>query len=328
MLRAPHGPASIHHSSFIILHFLPGPRPSPMWLDGYIDWFVVLIAVWLASVGGVIGSFLNVVVYRLPLGMSLVHPGSRCSVCLTPIRWYDNLPVVGWLWLRGRCRACGSQISARYPLVEGLVSAFFVLLFLSEFTCGGAREPWSAARAAFHAPWASDLSATQVWMRYWIQVLLAVTLLAAALIERDGRPVPPRLFWPTLAFSFAIPWMWRDARPLAFDSLIGPTSGVSPQFAQPLDLMLGAWVALVAALCAWRFLECNENGSRPAGIALLAIGLTLGWQLTAIISAVWLTTLLFTGTGRRSLPSLAMITATVLLAWRPVVALVAQFAQR
>jgi leader peptidase (prepilin peptidase)/N-methyltransferase len=236
--------------------------------------------------------------------------------------------VVGWLWLRGRCRACGSQISARYPLVEGLVSAFFVLLFLSEFTCGGAREPWSAGRAAFHAPWASDLGATQVWMRYWIQVLLAVTLLAAALIERDGRSVPPRLFWPTLTLSFAIPWIWRDARPLAFDALIGPTSGASPQFAQPLDLMLGAWVAMVAALCAWRFLVRDENGSRPAWLALVAIGLTLGWQLTSIVAAVWLTTLVCSNTNRRSLASLAIIASTVLLSWRPVLAIVVQFTQR
>ena len=68
--------------------------------------------------GAVIGSFLNVVVHRLPAGESLVSPGSRCPACRTPLKPYDNVPVVSWLVLRGRCRNCGAPISPRYPLVE------------------------------------------------------------------------------------------------------------------------------------------------------------------------------------------------------------------
>ncbi|HEX6390153.1 MAG TPA: prepilin peptidase [Solirubrobacteraceae bacterium] len=68
--------------------------------------------------GLIIGSFLNVVAWRLPRGESLSHPPSACPKCGTPIKPYDNVPVLGWLWLRGRCRACGEPISARYPLVE------------------------------------------------------------------------------------------------------------------------------------------------------------------------------------------------------------------
>jgi leader peptidase (prepilin peptidase)/N-methyltransferase len=68
--------------------------------------------------GAAIGSFLNVVVYRLPRGESLVSPGSRCPSCQTPIAFYDNVPVVSWLVLRGRCRDCGEPISVRYPLIE------------------------------------------------------------------------------------------------------------------------------------------------------------------------------------------------------------------
>ena len=68
--------------------------------------------------GLLIGSFLNVVVWRLPRGESLSHPGSHCPECDHPIRAYDNIPVVSWLLLRGRCRDCGAQISIRYPLVE------------------------------------------------------------------------------------------------------------------------------------------------------------------------------------------------------------------
>ncbi|MEA2250899.1 MAG: leader peptidase (prepilin peptidase) / N-methyltransferase [Solirubrobacteraceae bacterium] len=77
------------------------------------------LAVIAALVGGlIVGSFLNVVAYRLPRGESLASPGSRCPGCGTPIRPYDNVPVVSWLVLRGRCRQCGTSISARYPLVE------------------------------------------------------------------------------------------------------------------------------------------------------------------------------------------------------------------
>jgi leader peptidase (prepilin peptidase)/N-methyltransferase len=75
--------------------------------------------------GVVIGSFLNVVAHRVPAGESLVSPGSRCPECGAPVRPYDNIPVVSWLLLRGRCRNCGTRISARYPLVELATAAAF-----------------------------------------------------------------------------------------------------------------------------------------------------------------------------------------------------------
>src|SRR3954453_19318598 len=93
---------------------------------------VGVAAVAAVSLGAIIGSFLNVVAYRLPRHESLLHPGSRCPSCETPIKPYDNVPVLGWLWLRGRCRACGAGISWRYPLVEavtGLLCAAVVLRF-------------------------------------------------------------------------------------------------------------------------------------------------------------------------------------------------------
>jgi leader peptidase (prepilin peptidase)/N-methyltransferase len=81
--------------------------------------------------GLLIGSFLNVVAYRLPRGESLSRPGSRCPGCGKPVRPYDNIPVVSWLLLRGRCRDCGAPIAGRYPLVElatGLLWALVVAL--------------------------------------------------------------------------------------------------------------------------------------------------------------------------------------------------------
>jgi leader peptidase (prepilin peptidase)/N-methyltransferase len=88
------------------------------------QWWVVIIGV--ALLGGCIGSFLNVVIYRLPRGKSIVWPGSHCPRCKHPIRWYHNLPVLGWFLLRGKCFDCGGKISPRYPLIEAAVAALFV----------------------------------------------------------------------------------------------------------------------------------------------------------------------------------------------------------
>src|SRR4029079_4574662 len=92
-------------------------------------------AVLAAIPGAIVGSFLNVVAYRLPRGESLAHPPSACPSCGTPIKPYDNVPVLGWLWLRGRCRACGAPISPRYPIVEavtGLLWAACVMRVCAE----------------------------------------------------------------------------------------------------------------------------------------------------------------------------------------------------
>jgi leader peptidase (prepilin peptidase) / N-methyltransferase len=83
-----------------------------------------LIAV--GGVGAALGSFLNVVVHRLPRGESLVSPGSHCPSCNAAVKPYDNVPVLAWMWLRGRCRACRARIPARYPLVEALTAALCV----------------------------------------------------------------------------------------------------------------------------------------------------------------------------------------------------------
>jgi leader peptidase (prepilin peptidase)/N-methyltransferase len=79
----------------------------------------------IAVLGAILGSFLNVVIHRLPLGQSLASPGSRCPSCGAPIAPYDNVPVLSWLLLRGRCRHCGASISPRYPTVELLTAATF-----------------------------------------------------------------------------------------------------------------------------------------------------------------------------------------------------------
>lgn len=100
-----------------------------------------------ALVGLVVGSFLNVCIHRLPKGESIVRPPSCCPACGIPIRWYDNVPIVSFLLLKGRCRGCRSRISWRYPLVEALTGSLFLLtvfrfglsvrsIFILVFICG------------------------------------------------------------------------------------------------------------------------------------------------------------------------------------------------
>jgi leader peptidase (prepilin peptidase)/N-methyltransferase len=89
---------------------------------------VVLLLVLVGVLGLCIGSFLNVVIHRVPIGESVVSPPSRCPGCHSPIRARHNMPVAGWLLLRGRCADCGAPISARYPAVEALTAGLFVLV--------------------------------------------------------------------------------------------------------------------------------------------------------------------------------------------------------
>jgi leader peptidase (prepilin peptidase)/N-methyltransferase len=135
----------------------------------------LLTAVWAALVGAVVGSFLNVVIARVPAGESVVHPRSRCPRCKSPIAWYDNVPVVSWLVLRGRCRRCALPISWRYPLVELL---------------GGAAGVLAAVRAG---PTPQALA----------ELILVATLLALAFIDLDTWLLPHALTWPLMVVGQA-----------------------------------------------------------------------------------------------------------------------------
>jgi leader peptidase (prepilin peptidase) / N-methyltransferase len=128
------------------------------------------MAIVLAFLGGlVIGSFLNVVAWRLPRGESLARPPSHCPSCEVPIRPYDNVPVLSWLLLRGRCRSCAEPIAARYPLVE----AGTALLF-------------AAVVAVHHADTAALV----------LGLVLVAFLVPIALIDLDHRVIPNRITLP------------------------------------------------------------------------------------------------------------------------------------
>lgn len=125
--------------------------------------------------GAAIGSFLNVVIHRLPRGESLVRPSSRCPSCVTPIRPYDNVPVVSWLVLRGRCRACGEPISPRYPLVE--------------LGCGLAFAATVLARG-----FDDDLA---------MELPFVAILIAVGAIDLDHRIIPNRIVVPAAVYGLA-----------------------------------------------------------------------------------------------------------------------------
>lgn len=100
----------------------------------------------LAALGLIVGSFLNVCIHRLPRGESLIQPGSHCPACRAPIRWFDNIPVLSYVWLGGRCRACRARIPPKYPLVEVATMG----LFLAHYAVLG-WQPVLAVRLVFSA---------------------------------------------------------------------------------------------------------------------------------------------------------------------------------
>ncbi len=89
----------------------------------------IIIQLWIFTLGLAIGSFLNVCIYRIPKKISLLRPGSSCFYCNKTITWYDNIPILSYIFLKGKCRRCGHKISIRYPIVETITGVVFWLLF-------------------------------------------------------------------------------------------------------------------------------------------------------------------------------------------------------
>lgn len=134
--------------------------------------------------GASLGSFVNVVAYRVPYGRSIVRPGSACPACATPIRWYANIPVAGWLIVRGKCQACGVPISLRYPLVE-LVAGLLALALWRDITPGF---------AIGQAPTLELLG--RVGVPFVLESAFIMTLLALVLLDLDWFLLPDVITLP------------------------------------------------------------------------------------------------------------------------------------
>lgn len=277
-------------------------------------------ACWLFAVGGATGSFLNVVVYRMPKEESLLYPPSRCPACGTRILWHDNVPILSWLWLRGRCRNCDGRISVRYPIVEAAVALLFVGLAEVELFSGGANLPVVIDVDA--AAGSLGGISVRLWAVYACHLVLLCTLFAAALIALGGNRVPARLFLPVLVVGLIGPAVWPWLRPL-------PESTVSGWS----DVLIAAAVGmLLAGVRQLRFNKTRAIDPLRDLMAAAAAGLLLGTSAVAVVMAV--ASVVYLGTtivgkigsiAARDVWLLGLVVATLawivawseLVAWRP-----------
>ncbi|MEW5764815.1 MAG: prepilin peptidase [Acidobacteriota bacterium] len=166
--------------------------------------------------GLVWGSFANVLIHRLPRGESVVSPGSRCPACAAPIRWFQNVPLLSWVALRGRCASCRTPISPRYPLVEAAMGGLFL-----------------ACAAAFGPSPASAIGA-----------LFSFLALCLGLIDLEHQILPDRLTLPGIALglgsSFFVPWTTPWA------SLLGAVLGAALPAA-----LIGAYALFSVEAMGW-----------------------------------------------------------------------------
>jgi leader peptidase (prepilin peptidase)/N-methyltransferase len=148
-----------------------------------------IFIIFLFALGACVGSFLNVVVWRLPRDESLVRPPSHCPKCNTNLSWRDNIPVFGWLLLGGKCRYCREPISLRYPIVEFVTGAIFVLYYGLYFIAQ--KGPCPPMQPLVPRP----LDLRLDWPIYAIHMYLLATLLAASLIDAELFIIPVEMTW-------------------------------------------------------------------------------------------------------------------------------------
>jgi leader peptidase (prepilin peptidase) / N-methyltransferase len=216
----------------------------------------------LFAVGACVGSFLNVVVWRLPRievepdastfralmrtieGLS--NPPSHCPKCDTPIRWYDNLPVIGWIKLRGKCRECGQPISIRYPTIEFITGALFVFYYVMFFIVQiGPCAP--VPRMVPHETLGSmkmivqPLLFTHDWRMYALMMAMVSALLAASLIDAELFMIPIEIPWVMAALGLIVHTIIdKPSMPGALSAT--PTAGA---------LAAGGTVGLIITLVLW-----------------------------------------------------------------------------
>ena len=166
-----------------------------------IPWLIFVLAI-----GACVGSFLNVVIWRMPRGQSIMFPGSHCPQCGRAIKWYDNIPVLSWCLLRAKCRFCKKSISVRYPIVEAvtavLVGGLYVWYFMLE--CRGGAGPFEEA-----------------WPMYLAQAVLLCGLLACSLVDIELWIVPLEVCW----FVSLVGVVCATAAPHPFLASATPASG-------------------------------------------------------------------------------------------------------
>lgn len=214
----------------------------------------LIVVVFVAVLGLVVGSFLNVVIWRVPRGESIVRPRSHCPGCATPIRPRDEVPVLSWLLLRGRCRDCAVRISSRYPLVELATMALFAAMALRFIDADGAAEGARVLPAFLY---------------------LAAIGIALALIDIDVKRLPDAITLPSYPLAFVL---------LAGASVLG--AGGVPL----LRAAIGALIMFAVYFALW-FAVPGGMGFGDVKLAgVLGLHLAwLGWDILAVgLLAGWL----------------------------------------
>jgi len=226
----------------------------------FVSWpLLVLLGFGVFCVGTVVGSFLNVCIYRIPWQKSVIWPASHCPRCLNPIGASDNIPIVGWLALRGECRSCGLPIAARYPLIEALVGLLFLGLYVVDVILAE-REGWgqipvsSLATLAYHC-------------------LLVALLVAATFIDYDLLIIPDEVTVTGMVLGVglgaAFPWI-RPEPSTAATFGAGLWVGV-------LGLLIGG--GLTASIrSSFSFLLRREAMGFGDVTLMAMIGAFLGWR--------------------------------------------------
>lgn len=233
-----------------------------------------------------VGSFINVLVARLPYEKSVIWPASRCFACFTKVRLTDNLPLVGYLRLRGRCRACGAPFSARYLWVELGTGAAFLALFLAEVVFDRFGLPG--------VPFGADaVPGGRALALFFYHAWLVAALIAAAVIDAEHRIIPTEITYTSVLVGAVggalMPWPWPH--PAAAGAAIPPD--------QPWILLNNIGKVAVGAQ-PWPFwgplFEFAPAGSWKLGLLNSALGALAG---SLVVRAVkWL---FETGLGREAL---------------------------
>lgn len=219
--------------------------------------------------GAAFGSFLNVVVYRLPRGLSVSRPSSRCPSCETPIKPWHNIPVISWFWLRGRCASCGAPFSIHYALVELLTGLFAAALWLRLYGLSpfGSAEPLA------------------ILVPYLFLFYLCFTLLAVVLIDAEHFVIPASLVLPGIALGALSPLLTQAVGGVPLISFSNALYGA----------LIGGGALLTISL-AFLFLRRKEGMGEGDIILIMLIGAYLGpASLLFVFLGSSLQGLLFTG---------------------------------
>ncbi|QDT47022.1 Leader peptidase PppA [Symmachiella dynata] len=254
--------------------------PQSNWRFNAIYWY---FAVCSFIIGACVGSFLNVVIYRLPLGMGLLRADSHCPRCKMPIAFRDNVPIFAWLKLRGRCRECAAPIPPRYMYVELATALIFLMLAFVELLSGGANLPGHTLVDTSVSPLAA-LNVELIGI-YFTHCFLASALLCCVLIAADGHALPKSLVIPTIAVGLFSPFRADASLPL-------PSNWPAADVTQAsLGLVVGGLLGACIGI-AERYDTDGKKRQCNLAIVLAIIGGYLGWDLSLFAAGLTVIALL------------------------------------